>query len=57
MFAYRLYAATQTAFAHLFFAVPSNFQYSILRVQTVISSAFPRLARYHTIASRLHATV
>jgi hypothetical protein len=57
MFAYRLYAATQTAFAHLFFAVPANFQYSILRIQTVISLVFPRLARYYTLATRLHATV
>ena len=57
MFAYRLYAATQVAFAHLYFAVPAKLQYSILRMQTAISTAFPRLARYYTLATRLHASV
>jgi len=57
MLAYRVYAAVQLAFAHLYFAVPANFQYTVLRMQTVISSAFPRLARYYTLATRLHATV
>jgi len=57
MLAYRVYAAVQLAFAHLYFAVPANFQYSILRIQTVISTAFPRLARYYTLATRLHSTI
>jgi hypothetical protein len=57
MLAYRLYAATQLAFAHLFFAVPANFQYTVLRMQTAISRAFPRLARLHNLTLRLHASV
>lgn len=57
MLAYRVYAATQLAFAHLYFAVPAKFQYTVLRMQTVISTAFPRFARYYGIATRLHASV
>ena len=57
MLAYRFYAATQVAFAHLFFAVPAKFAYSVLRMQSLLSAAFPRYARLYSLSVRLHAKV